>query len=82
MTEFTTKFDEDGCFWAFEGDRAAVCQPFKPSSTGVQLPWENEADALEWWESVKEQYGPGPAPIYDSTSTETTSETTSTGGLV
>jgi len=46
-----------GVFGASDGDRALVHQPFKPTSTGEQLPWADEAEALAWWESVKEMYG-------------------------
>ena len=39
--------------------RLAVIQPFNPN-TGD--PWQDEADALAWWETVKHQYMP-PVPV-------------------
>jgi hypothetical protein len=44
----TTSFN-NGVFEATDGDRIKVYQPFKPTPTGEQLPWANEAEANAWW---------------------------------
>lgn len=58
---FTTSFI-GGVFEAKIGDRVVVHQPFKPTSTGEQAPWENQADALAWWEENKASFTPAPEP--------------------
>lgn len=52
----TTSFS-DGVFEAKDNDRILVYQPFKPTPTGEQLPWADQADADAWWESVKHLHG-------------------------
>jgi len=58
---FTTSFI-GGVFEAKIGDRVVVHQPFKPTSTGEQITWTNEADALAWWEDNKASFTPPPEP--------------------
>ena len=31
-------------------------QPFKPTSTGEQLPWQDAQEATDWWETQKSLY--------------------------
>lgn len=45
-------------------------QPFKPSSTGEQLNWNNEQEALEWWETQKVLFTHTEAPVIVETPTE------------
>lgn len=52
----TTSFT-DGIFEAHDGDRIVVYQPFKPTETGAQPAWADQAEAEAWWESVKSTYG-------------------------
>lgn len=58
---FTTTFN-GGVFEAKLGDRVVVHQPFRPTSTGEQVAWADEAEALAWWESNKSQFAPPPEP--------------------
>lgn len=56
---FTTSFN-GGVFEAKIGDRIVVHQPFKPTSTGEQIAWATEAEALTWWEENKASFAPPP----------------------
>jgi len=58
---FTTSFN-GGVFEAKIGDRIVVHQPFKPTSTGAQIAWTDEADALAWWDETKASFTPPPEP--------------------
>jgi hypothetical protein len=40
-----------------------INQPFKPTSTGEQPNWASEAEALEWWNSIKEPYEQEPQVV-------------------
>jgi len=48
----TTKF-EAGIFEAWNGDTALIHQPFRPTTTGEQPAWANEAEAMAWWNTIK-----------------------------
>lgn len=52
---FTTTF-ENGILQVFKNGTLTVIQPFKPTSSGAQLAWSNEQDALNWWLTVKHLY--------------------------
>ena len=40
----------------FDGERQLIHQPFKPSDTGVQEPWDSEEQAMAWWDTQKSAY--------------------------
>lgn len=40
----------------YKNNRLIINQPFKPTSDGSQLAWINEQDALDWWNTIKDQY--------------------------
>ena len=44
-------------FEALNDDQVIVYQPFKPTSTGDQPAWVDEAEAMAWWETVKTMNG-------------------------
>ena len=46
----------DGRFDVFNGERHIIHQPFKPSSEGIQEPWNSEEEALAWWDTQKAAY--------------------------
>ena len=46
----------DGRFDVFDGERHLIHQPFKPSSDGIQEAWDNEEQALKWWDTQKAAY--------------------------
>ena len=52
----TTSFSH-GVFEARDGDQIVVYQPFKPTATGEQPAWADQAEADAWWESVKHLHG-------------------------
>lgn len=52
---FTTIF-ENGILKVFRDGVPIIIQPFKPTSTGDQLVWANEEDALAWWQAIKSLY--------------------------
>jgi len=82
MSNFTAEF-VDGELKVYEGDRLAILQPFKPTTTGEQMPWEDEAEALAYWESIKSNYGPpvdGTLTDPDHPSNQVVTESTSTQG--
>jgi len=58
----TTNFN-NGTLEVYKNGQCIISQPFKPTSTGQQPNWENEAEALEWWNSIKEPYEYEPPPI-------------------
>jgi hypothetical protein len=49
--------------------RPIISQPFKPTSDGSQPNWVSEAEALAWWETVKEPYLYEP-PVVEPPSTD------------
>ena len=51
----TTKF-ESGVFEAWNGDIALIYQPFRPTSTGEQPAWADQAEALAWWDTIKASF--------------------------
>ena len=58
---FTVSFN-GGVLEAKIGDRTVVSQPFKPTSTGEQQSWADEAEAMAWWEENKVSFTPPPDP--------------------
>jgi hypothetical protein len=46
-----------GRFDVFDGDRQLIHQPFRPTATGSQDPWDSEEQALAWWDTQKASYG-------------------------
>jgi hypothetical protein len=46
-----------GRFDVFDGERHLIHQPFKVNDTGAQDPWDNEEQALAWWDKQKGAYG-------------------------
>lgn len=44
----------NGNFEVLKDGNVIVSQPFKPTSTGEQLPWANEAEAVAWWNASKD----------------------------
>ena len=44
----TTIF-ENGTFEVRNGEAVLVSQPFRPTSTGEQPAWVDEAEAIEWY---------------------------------
>lgn len=44
---------KNGIFEVFVDKQAKIHQPFVPSPTGYQIPWQDEAEALAWWDTVK-----------------------------
>ena len=51
----TTKF-ESGVFEASSDDATLIHQPFRPTTTGEQPAWANEAEALAWWDTIKASF--------------------------
>ena len=48
----------EGRFDVFYGERHLIHQPFKPTDTGSQDPWDSEEQALAWWsEQGKSGFG-------------------------
>lgn len=37
-------------------NRIVLDQPFKPTSTGEQIPWADQDEAFAWWETQKSLY--------------------------
>lgn len=37
-------------------NQLVVVQPFKPTSTGEQVEWQDSAEAMAWWETQKSLY--------------------------
>lgn len=71
---FRTEFI-DGALKVYENseaytDRLMIVQPFKPTSTGEQEPWADEAEALAWFESQKSFYGPADINVVEDTPPE------------
>lgn len=74
---FTTVF-EDGILKVYENseaytDRLAIVQPFRPSTDGTQNAWTNEQEALDWWDSQKNYYGPPSINVPEEETTESLS---------
>lgn len=46
----------NGTFDVFDGELHLIHQPFKPTATGAQDPWADEAEALAWWDTQKSRY--------------------------
>ena len=46
----------NGILEVFDGERPLVYQPFKPTPSGSQDAWKSEADAMAWWDTVKDGY--------------------------
>jgi CO dehydrogenase/acetyl-CoA synthase alpha subunit len=44
----TTIF-ENGTFEVHNGEAVLVSQPFRPTSTGEQPAWVDEAEAMDWY---------------------------------
>jgi hypothetical protein len=46
----------NGVFDVYDGERHLIHQPFKPTATGSQELWADEAEALAWWDTQKARY--------------------------
>lgn len=57
----TTRF-VGGAFEALKDGQVVVYQPFKPTATGEQPAWADEAEAMAWWETVKTMHGVAAEP--------------------
>lgn len=55
----TTSF-VNGIFEAHKDNVQIVYQPFKPTSTGEQVAWANEAEAMAWWNEAKSSFEGAP----------------------
>lgn len=57
----------------FKNDALIISQPFKPTSTGEQIAWINEAEALAWFGSIRYIYDyEEPVVVPPPTGNETT----------
>jgi hypothetical protein len=54
----------------FKNDRLIISQPFRPTTDGSQPGWLNEAEALAWWDTIKEPYIYEP-PVVEPPSADT-----------
>lgn len=52
---FTTIF-ENGILSVLKDTNIIIVQPFKPTSTGEQISWINEQEAISWWNTIKHLY--------------------------
>jgi len=48
----TTRYS-NGNFEVLDDGKVIISQPFKPTPTGEQLPWADEAEAVAWWDASK-----------------------------
>jgi hypothetical protein len=51
----TTNFT-NGILEVYKNNHLIISQPFKPTSTGEQIAWANETQALEWFNTVRSIY--------------------------
>ena len=49
---------KSGIFEVLIDGTSKVHQPFIPSPTGLQIPWDNELQALQWWNTIKHSIVP------------------------
>lgn len=47
----------NGALTVFEDERQIIYQPFRPTATGEQPAWTDEAEALAYWDSIKSNFG-------------------------
>jgi len=59
---FTTEFTDNVLYVILDG-RTIIAQPFKPTSSGEQVDWASEQEALAWWETQQSQYITGSTNI-------------------
>jgi len=51
----TTSFNNN-TLEVYKDNRLIIVQPFKPTSTGDQINWLNEEEAIAWWDTEKHRY--------------------------
>lgn len=52
----TTSFNNNNVLEIFKNNVLIISQPFKPTSTGEQVAWASEAEALAWFDEIKYMY--------------------------
>ena len=52
-----TAIYNNGVLDVFDNDQHVIHQPYRPTSTGEQPAWTDEAEAMAYWESIKSNFG-------------------------
>ena len=47
---------KDNVLEVYKDDVLIISQPFRPTETGEQISWIDEADALAWWDTIKDNF--------------------------
>lgn len=53
---FNVVFQNSSLYVFDQTDRLILLQPFRPTNNGEQIAWQSESEALDWWETQKNQY--------------------------
>lgn len=58
---------KDGIFEVLLDGVPKIHQSFAPSATGIQIPWQSKAEALAWWDTMKDSIIPIETPSIEIT---------------
>jgi hypothetical protein len=64
----------------FKNGMLVISQPFKPTSTGEQISWTSESEALAWFDTIKAIYEYDP-PVVEPPPTGAESPSTEQQGV-